>query len=254
MMELWNYRHIIKKIALSELKLRYKNSILGLFWSLLEPLLIFIVLYFVFSYMMKFNIQDYHLFLFLGIICWDLLEKGTTLGLHSITSKPSLIKKIYFPREVLVAGMCLTALMMILFELIVFLGFMFLLGVMLPATSLVFPFILLGEFLIVFGLSLALSALNVYYKDVQFIWAVLLRAGFFLTPVIYSTSMYPPEYAKLFLLNPMARIIEAARKTLIYNALPTPTDILIIYLSAFVTLSIGYLIFRKLEPRFAEEV
>jgi lipopolysaccharide transport system permease protein len=254
MLELWGYRHLIAKIALNELKLRYKNSILGLFWSLLEPLLIFIVLYFVFSYLMKLNVEHYQLFLFLGIICWDLLEKGTTMGLYSITSKPSLVKKVYFPREVLVVGMCFTALLMIFFEFVVFLAFMLFLGVIPPPTSLIFPFILLGEFLIVIGLSLFLSALNVYYRDVQYIWAVLLRALFFLTPVIYPVSIYPPQYVGLFLLNPMARVVEASRKVLIYDALPNIPDIAIIYASAIVALSVGYLVFTKLEPRFAEEV
>jgi len=254
MIEIWNYRHLVKKIALSELKLRYKNSVLGLLWSLLEPLLIFIVLYFVFSYLMKLNVEHYQLFLFLGIICWDLLEKGTTMGLYSITAKPTLIKKVYFPREVLVVGMCSTALLMVFFELAVFLLFMLVLGVIPPMTALIFPFVLLGEFIIVVGLSLALSALNVYYKDVQYIWAVLLRAGFFLTPVIYPVSIYPPQYAGLFLLNPMAQIIEASRGTVIYGIMPNIVDILIIYITALVALLAGYFIFMKLESRFAEEV
>ena len=254
MTEIWSYRHLVKKIALNELKLRYKNSVLGLFWSLLEPLLIFIVLYFVFSYLMKLNMEHYQLFLFLGIICWDLFEKGTTMGLYSVTSKPSLVKKVYFPREVLVVGMCLTALLMITFEFVVFFAFMLFLGVIPPQTAVVFPFILLGEFLIVIGLSLFLSALNVYYKDVQYIWSVLLRALFFLTPVIYPVSIYPPQYAGLFLLNPIARVVEASRKTLIYNALPNISDIAIIYASAIIALAIGYIVFMKLEPRFAEEV
>jgi lipopolysaccharide transport system permease protein len=254
MIEIWNYRHLVKKIALNELKLRYKNSVLGLFWSLLEPFLIFIVLYFVFSYLMKLNVEHYQLFLFLGIICWDLLDKGTTMGLYSITSKPSLIKKVYFPREVLVVGMCFTALLMIFFEFIVFIAFMLFLGVIPPQTAIIFPLILLGEFLMVIGLSLFLSALNVYYKDVQYIWAVLLRALFFLTPIIYPVSIYPPQYAGWFLLNPMARVVEASRKTLIYNTLPNIPDIAIIYASALVALLVGYFVFKKLEPRFAEEV
>jgi lipopolysaccharide transport system permease protein len=254
MFEIWDYRHLVKKIALNELKLRYKNSVLGLIWTLLEPLLIFIVLYFVFSYLMKLNVEHYQLFLFLGIICWDLLAKGTTMGLYSITSKPGLVKKVYFPREVLVVGMCFTALLMIFFEFVVFAIFMLLFGVMPTWMALIFPFILLGEFLIVIGLSLFLSAMNVYYKDVQYIWGVLLQAGFFLTPVIYPVSIYPPQYAGWFLLNPMARVVEASRKTLIYNTLPNIPDIAIIYASALVALLVGYFVFKKLEPRFAEEV
>jgi lipopolysaccharide transport system permease protein len=254
MKQVWNYRHLVAKIALNELKLRYKNSVLGLIWTLLEPLLIFVVLYFVFSYLMKLNVEHYQLFLFLGIICWDLLEKGTMMSLYSITGKPSLVKKVYFPREVLVLGMCFTALLMVFFEFVVFALFMLFLGVTPPPTSPIFLFIFLGEFLIVIGLSLSLAALNVYYKDVQYIWAVLMRAFFFLTPVIYPVTIYPPQYMGWFLLNPIARVIEASRKTLIYNALPNIPDVAIIYFAAAVSLLVGYLIFTKLEPRFAEEV
>jgi lipopolysaccharide transport system permease protein len=254
MLNVWNYRHLIKKIALSDLKLRYKNSILGLIWSLLEPLLIFTVLYFVFSYLMRLNVQNYHLFLFLGIICWDLFEKGTTMGLFGITTKPNLVKKIYFPREILIIAACLTALIMVFFELLVFLLFMLMLGVIPSTTILLFPPILLGEFLIVIGISLALSALNVYYRDIQYIWAVLLRAAFFITPVIYPVSIYPPAYAWLFMLNPIARVIDASRKTVIYDLLPTVVDFGIIYIFAFLAIFLGYVIFTKLEPRLAEEV
>jgi len=254
MTQLSDYWRITKKIALSDLKLRYKNSLLGIFWSLLEPLLIFAVLYLVFYYVMDLQVGHYYLFLFLGIICWDLFEKATMMGMTSITDKPSLVKKIFIPRETLLLGRCITALLMILFELVIFFILLLISGIPITPLFLLFPFILIGEFLIAVGIGFALAALNVYYRDVQYIWAVLLRALFFLSPVIYSVTIYPAEYAELLMLNPLARVIEASRKTTLYNSLPTLLDIGIIYLAALLSLAIGYFIFTRLEPRFAEEI
>lgn len=251
---IWNYRTLVKKTALSDLKLRYRNSVLGFFWSLLEPLLIFIVLYVVFSYLMRFQIAHYQLFLLLGIIIWRFLEEGTTMSMNSIVGKPSLIKKVYFPRESLIVSACLTALIMSILELLVFGVFMLFSGVMPTINAVAFPAIFLFQFLLITGLSLALASLNVYYRDVQYIWAVVLRAGFFATPIIYPASLYPEEYAWVFMLNPMARLVEAARGSLIYGSFPSLLDTAYIFAGGVALVLIGYAIFTRLEPKFAEEV
>ena len=116
---LYAYRQLIWQLAWSEFKLRYKNSVLGYFWSLLEPLLMLTVLYYVFSHLMKMQIENYQLFLLLGIIIWNFLSRATSIGMNSIVGKPSLIKKIYFPRDIFVISSCLTALLMSVFESIV---------------------------------------------------------------------------------------------------------------------------------------
>jgi lipopolysaccharide transport system permease protein len=250
----WNYRHLIKKIAISDLKLRYKNSILGFFWSLLEPLLMLIVLYVVFSYLMRIEVEHYQLFLLLGIISWELLDKGTTFSMNSIIGKPSLVKKVYFPREILVISACVTALLMVLLELVVFAAFMIAFRVFPTPSIIAFPIIFFAQFLLVIGLSLGLASLNVYYRDVQYIWAVILRAGFFATPILYPVTFYPEKYFDIFMLNPMARIIDTLRNSIIYHAFPSAIDTFFIVASAVIILVIGYLIFIKLEPRFAEEV
>jgi len=112
MRELWDYRHLTFKLAMSEFKLRYKNSVLGFFWSLLEPLLMLLVLYMVFTNFMKVKIEHYQLFLLMGLISWNMLSRGTTMSLNSILGKSSLVKKVYFPRQVLVISSSITALMM----------------------------------------------------------------------------------------------------------------------------------------------
>ena len=122
--ELYGYRNLIWQLSWSEFKLRYKNSILGYFWSFLEPLLMLLVLYVVFSNLMKIKVEYYQLFLFLGIILWGFLSKATSFGMSSIVGKANIVKKIYFPRDIFVISSCITALLMSIFESVVFIMFM----------------------------------------------------------------------------------------------------------------------------------
>ncbi len=254
MFKLWKYRNLIKKIAINDLKLRYKNSILGFFWSLLEPLLMLIVLYVIFSYLMKFDVEYYQLYLLLGIISWELLDKGTGFAITSICGKPNLVKKVYFPREILIISACITALLMVLLELVVFVMFMVIYRVVPGIYIIAFPLILFAEFILVLGLSLGLASLNVYYRDVQHIWAVILRAGFFAAPIIFPLSIIPENRVWIFMLNPMTRIIITMRDSLIYHAFPSFANLAFILTSSLIALVSGYLIFIKLEPKFAEEI
>ena len=249
-----NYRHLIKIIAISDFKLRYKNTVLGFFWSLLEPLLMLIVLYLVFTNLMKWEVEHYQLFLLLGIVSWDFLAKGTGMSLNCLLGKPGLVKHVYFPREVLVISSCLTALMMALLEFLVFAIFMIIFGVIPGLTVIYFPFILLIEFILLLGLSFGLSALNVYYRDVQYMWAVVLQAGFFAAPIIYPMSILPPKVASVIMLNPMTRLIIMFRDSVIYNVQLNIADVTYVSASALILLGIGYLIFRRLEPGLAEEM
>ncbi len=254
MKELWNYRHLALKLAMSEFRLRYKNSILGFFWSLLEPLLMLVVLYVVFTNLMRVNVEHYQLFLLMGIISWNMLSRGTTMSLSSILGKPSLVQKVYFPREVLVISSSITALLMTLLEFIVFGLFMLVFNVVPAITIVYFPLILFVEFLLILGISFGLAALNVYYRDMQYIWAVVLQAGFFASPIIYPVSIIPEKYLWIIMLNPMTHIIDMLRGAVIYSASPIFGDVIFITAAAFGVLAAGYLIFRRLEPGFAEEI
>lgn len=248
------HRQLILRLATTDFKLRYKNSILGFFWSLLEPLFMLIVLYVVFSNLMRVNVEHYQLFLLLGIICWGFFDKGTNMGIHSIIGNPTMVKKIYFPREILVMSSCLTALFMTLLEFVVFAGFMIIFRVMPGIDILIAPFIFFIEFVLIFGTALALSSINVLYRDIQYIWRVILQAGFFATPILYQTSMLPASIVPYLNLNPMARVIEMMRNLVIYDRMIGIGDVLYIIMVSLVMLVTGYMIFTKIEPRFAEEV
>lgn len=252
--ELYDYRNLIWQLAWSEFKLRYKNSILGYFWSLLEPMLMLLVLYVVFSNLMKVQVEYYQLFLLLGIILWSFFSRATTIGMFSIVGKPSMVKKIYFPRDIFVISSCITALLMSIFESLIFVMFMAFFRVPISINLVYVPLILLFLFILSLGVSLALSSLNVFYRDVQFIWQVFLQAGYFVTPILYTLDIFPQNLQKFVLLNPIARILISARDTIIYSSPAKTEDLLFMFFSSIVFLLVGYIIFSKLEPGFAEEI
>jgi lipopolysaccharide transport system permease protein len=252
--ELWSYRDLIIRLAWSDFKLRYKNSALGFFWSLLEPLLMLLVLYVVFTNLMRIQVEHYQLFLLLGIVLWNFLDRGTSMSILGIIGKPSLVQKVYFPRDILVISTCTTALMMTALEFTVFVIFMAVFRVMPGMTIAYFPILFILEFLMILGLSMALSALNVYFRDMQFIWRLIVQVGFFATPVIYPITIFPENVRWMVMLNPMAWILTMMRDCILYRVPPEPYNLAYVALSALVALLLGYFIFDRLEPNFAEAI
>ena len=252
--ERYNYRHLIWILAWVDFKQRYKNSVLGYFWSLLEPLLMLGVLYLVFSNLMKYPVEHYPLFLLMGIIMWSFFSRATTSSLASVRFRPSMIKKVYFPRDILVISTCTTALLMSLFESVVFIIFMAVFRIPLSLNIAYLPCIIFLYYILTLGVSLALAALNVYYQDIQYIWAVILQIGFFATPVIYPLSVFPPYLLKVLSYNPLAQVIFIARDITLYSKAPNTASFAFVFVIAFIILAIGYAVFYRLEPRFAEEL
>ena len=252
--ELAEYKDLVIRLAWSDFKLRYKSSALGFFWSLLEPLLMLLVLYVVFSNLMRVQVEHYQLFLLLGIVLWNFLDRGTSMSIWGIIGKPSLVQKVYFPRDILVISTCITALMMTALEFVVFIIFMAVFRVMPGMTIAYFPILFVFEFLIIMGLSLALSALNVYFRDVQFIWRLIVQIGFFATPILYPITIFPERIRWIVMLNPMALIITMMRDCTLYRTSPEPLNLAYVALSTLVVLLLGYFIFDRLEPKFAEAI
>lgn len=254
MIKAFKHWDLIKKIAFSDFKLRYQGSVLGFFWTFLEPLLLLIVFYVVFSQLMRMQIEQYQLFLLLGIISWRFLDFGTSGSIFSIISKKDIVKKVYFPREILVISSVFTAFLSAILEYLVFAVFLIYFNVIPGISLIIFPIILFAQIILILGLALGLSSLNVFFRDVGNIWRVVLQAGFFATPILYPISLLPENLSEIFQLNPMAQIITMQRDSIIYGNLPLWSDILYIYTFSILILIIGSLIFLKFEPRFAEEL
>ncbi len=252
--ELYNYRNLIWVLAWVEFKQRYKNSVLGYFWSLLEPLLMLAILYIVFSNLMKVQVEYYQLFLLQGIIMWNFFSRSTMSSLLAIVGKPQLVKKVFFPRDILVISGCITAFLMSIFESIVFLAFLFFFRIPLSISIVYLPVIIFLFFIITLGTSLILASLNVYYRDIQYIWALVLQIGFFATPVIYPLSVFPPYLLKILSYNPLAQVIFLARDVTLYSKVPNLASFTFVFFIAIVILGTGYAVFMRLEPKFAEEL
>ena len=248
------YSELIRNLAIKEFKLRYRNSVLGFFWSLLNPLAMMIILTLVFSHLVRSGIDNFPLFLLPAILVWRFFSIGTSMSLSSILGNVPLVTNIYFPRWLLVFSSNLANLIGSTLEFIVLFPLLIIIGMELSSLVLLLPVILIFEFILIMGISFLLASLNVYYRDVNQVWELGLQAGFFLTPIIYSVNLIPERYLPVYMLNPVTRIIESMRKILCYNTLPSAEDFMIPILAGLLFCLIGYLVFRRLEPRFAEVV
>tara|TARA_B110000881_G_C18485543_1_gene468966 strand:+ start:168 stop:944 length:777 start_codon:yes stop_codon:yes gene_type:complete len=246
------YSSIILNFAISDLKIKYRNSVLGFFWSFLEPLLLLGVLYVVFTNVFENAIENFPLYLLLGLILYNTIQKGTDLGLGSISSKSDLIKQVYFPRIIPALSATATAAIMLIFELIVFGIFMAIFQFVPSTTILILPLILLLECFLIFGLCLPLSVLNIKFNDIQFIWKVVLQAGFFLTPVFYTLDVLPETFQNILKYSPMVQIMNMARDVTLYNTIPSMESITIAIGTTALVLIIGFGIFYKLKTNIIE--
>ena len=251
---MWKFKGILFNFAISDLKIRYRNSVLGILWSLVEPLLMLGVLFFVFSTMFKFEIENFPIYLLLGIICYNFFKNGTTFALNSLTNRSALMTQIYFPRAIPGLSSGVTAAIMLLLELVVLGIFMVVLQYTPPITILALPLILALEFLLVLGLALPLSVLNVKFKDTEFIWMVVVHAGFFLTPIFYQFDMLPDYVQSVLQFSPVVQVVTMAHHVVLYGILPSVNSVLYAVGSTSVIVIIGYLIFRKYQVRIVEEV
>ena len=252
--EMWKFKGILFNFAISDLKIRYRNSILGIFWSLIEPLLMLGVLFFVFSTMFKFEIENFPIYLLLGIICYNFFKNGTTFALNSLTNRSSLMTQIYFPRSIPGISSGITAAIMLILELVILGIFMVVLEFTPPITILILPLILALEFLLILGIALPLSVLNVKFKDTEFIWMVVVHAGFFLTPIFYQFDMLPDNIQSILQFSPVVQIVTMSHHVVLYGVLPSINSILYAVGSTSAIMIIGYLIFRRYQSRIVEEI
>ena len=248
------YYELVKNLTIKEFKLRYRNSVLGFLWSLLNPLAMMFILTVVFSTLLKFGTENFPIFLLPALLTWRFFSISTSMSLTSIIGNSPLVTKVYFPRWLLILSSNLANLIGSSLEFVVLLPLLILFGMKITFLILLLPIFLAIEFILIFAISLPLAALNVYYRDIHQVWDITLQAGFFLTPIIYSIDLIPDRFVVYYSLNPITRIIGSIRKLIYYNIMPTLFDFVVPIIGAFLLLTVGYYIFRRLEPRFAEEI
>jgi len=246
------YLDVVSILAKKDFKLRYRNSVLGFLWSLLNPLASMLILTLVFAVLL--GSLPNAAFLLVGLLFWRFFQIATSQSLSRIVANPSLVTKVYLPRYLIVFSNNLANLLAAILEIAALMPLLLLLGVKLTVYFLFVPVIILLEFALVFGLSLSLSSLNVLYRDLHQVWDIVTQLGFFLSPIIYQASKIPPRFQFAYSLNPITRIIESAHDVFLLSSLPSAYDmeVLVAFILGFLVL--GFLVFRSLEQRFSEEL
>jgi len=250
----FNRRALIWSFAVTDLRLRYRNSVLGFFWSILEPLLMLTVLYFVFSYVLRSDIENYPLFLLIGLIIWNTFSRGTTMASNSVLSRGGIVLTVKFPRMILPLSSIITSFLMMFLELLVFVAFIIAFQFQPPTTALALPLAFIPLFIFTLGISLLLSSLNVLYRDISYIWAVVILAGFFLTPIIYKIDIFPENVQNVLMINPMAHFVTWAQNFTIYGDIPTIESIGYSFGLSIAVLLVGFFVFVRLEDRMVDKL
>lgn len=210
------------------------------------------VLYLVFSSFLGSSIQYFPLYLLLGLIMWNMFTRSTSIGLGSLLARSGLVTKVYFPREVLPIAACVTSAIMMTFEFGAFAIFMVVFQFIPPVTILYLPLLIVLLFIVSQGMAFLLSIANVYFRDMQYIWGVVLQAGFFLLPIFFTLDIYAEDIQHILYLNPMAILLKNAHDVTLYNISPDPGQLG--YPAAFAAgiLVLGFVVFKHFESKVIE--
>ena len=252
--ELYHYRELLKTNVKKDIRGKYKGSFLGILWSFINPLLQVLVYALVFPYIMKVETENYLIFLICGIIPWTWFITSISQGTTSITNNANLIKKVYFPREILPISVVTSGLVNFLISCLIILIFVIFGGLGITWHLVFLPFIIIVQYLFTLALIFVLSAVNVYVKDVEYIVAFIINMLFYATPILYTTEMFSGPILWLFRLNPLAHLINAYRDVFYVHHIPNLINLSILLGVSILLVVICYIIFKKLEKGFAEEV
>lgn len=257
---------LLRQLVITDFKLRYKGSILGYLWSVLKPLALFAILYVVFVHFLRVGnaVPHFAVYLLMGVVFWNYFVEVTLTGITAIVGKGDLLRKLSFPRYVIVVAGSLSALINLGINLVVVFFFMIINGVPFTWMNLLIIFPIVELFIFALSLAFILSALYVRLRDINYIWEVVLQGGFYATPILYpiSTILAASSLAgKIIMLNPMAQLIQDARFVLVTNQATTITNIygnsyarLIPVAIVLILAVVAVIYFKKRSPHFAEEI
>lgn len=256
-------RSLIRELVVSDFKLRYQNSVLGYLWSLLRPIMLFGVLYVVFTYVIKVGrgVPYYPAYLLLGIVLWTFFIESTVSGMNAITGRGDLVRKVSIPKYAIVISTTMSAFVNFCLNMVVVLIFMVLSNVPLRPTIILVP-LLIGELVVLsMGVSFLLAALFVRFRDFSHIWEVILQVLFYATPIIYPLTLPPLKIAKVISISPLTQIFQDVRALMITPETLTTKEVfgsqtgrLIPLLIVIVVAVVGGLYFRARSRFFAEEL
>jgi ABC-2 type transport system permease protein len=248
--ETYRYRELIWALALKELKLRYKRSVLGFLWALLNPALMMAVLTLVFSTILRFGIPHYAIFLLSVLLPWTFFSQSLSYAVESIVGNGELIKKVSVPKLVFPVAAVVSNIVNLLLSLIPMALLVLAMGHPFYATWLYLPVPMVALIVFTLGMTFFFAAANVFYRDVAHILQVVLSAWFYFTPIIYALDFVPATSRWLFKLNPIIYVINGFRLAIYYGMLPKWPSIAASFASAFLALVMGFAVFRKYQDEF----
>lgn len=252
--ELYKYREFLKTSILKEFRGKYKKSFLGVLWSFINPLLQLLIYTLVFSFIMRSGIKHYSVFLVVALIPWNFFSTTLTQSASTIVANGAIVKKVYFPREIMPISIVTSNLINFLISCIIVLGALIISGVGLSWYILLVPIIVFIQYILSLGLAFILSSITVYIRDLEYFINVLIMLWFYLNPIVYSADIIPENFRTIFNLNPMLHIINAYRDLLYYHRMPDFKGLGILFVICVAIFYLGYFIFKKMEKRFAEEL
>lgn len=254
---------LLRQLVITDFKLRYQGSVLGYLWSLLRPLALFVILYIVFAKFLKIgdSIPNYPVYLLVGIVIWNYFAEVTSGSVGAVVARGDLIRKINFPKYVIVLAGSFSALINLFLNTIIIIIFMIVTGVDVQPQAILLPLLIFELFVFSLAIAFFLSAIFVRFRDINYIWEVIMQGAFYATPILYPLTFVPNWAAKILILNPVAQIIQDIRYLVVTPETITITNV---YGSKFARLiPIAFVIilaivaswyFRSRSKYFAEEV
>lgn len=251
---IYEYRELLKTNIKKEIRGKYKQSALGVIWSFLNPLLQLAVYAIIFPIILKVQQENYVIFVCSALIPWTFFTTIVTQSTGVIIANGNILKKVYFPREILPISVVTSAAVNFLISTIIILVFVLCYGMGITWHIVFYPLVLLVQYLLSLGISFVLSSVTVYFRDLEHFVGVAMMLLFYATPIVYSINTVDGIYAEFLKLNPMCHIVEAYRSVFYYQNTPNLTSLGVIFILSLGLCILGYMLFKRLEKRFAEEI
>ena len=251
---LYQYRELLKTSISKDIRGKYKNSVLGIIWSFLNPLLQIAVYAIVFPLIMKSSLPNYTVFLCCGLIPWNFFSAAISRTSFTMIENGNIIKKVYFPREILPISVTTSEAINFIISTIIILAFVLGYGMGISKFIIFYPIVLIIQYFLLIGISFVVSSVTVYFRDLQHFISIALQLLFYATPIVYAPDSIPVDFQWILQYNPMTYIINAYRDIFYYQQMPDFVSLGMVLVGSLIFCVIGYLIFNKLQRRFAEEI
>ncbi|MCI1477139.1 MAG: ABC transporter permease [Clostridium beijerinckii] len=247
---LLKYKHLIKELVARDIKVKYKNSVLGLVWSVLNPLLTMVVLTIVFSNLFRFDIENYPVYLITGQVMFNFFSEATNIAMVSINNNAQLIKKVYIPKYIFPLSKGLSSFMNLLFSLIAVFCLLIVMKIHINIAIIFSILSLLYILIFAIGIGLILVSLNVFFRDIEHLYGVFLTMWMYLTPIFYPANIIPERFGWLITINPLFYMVQHFRSCILYGTIPSIQLNFICLLNAAVAFVIGLYVFYKSQDKF----